>query len=114
MPRTKKDTSGTPKRSAAQIKADKAYKEKNKANQRENFANISATFPKAEKEYIAQTFAAYSLKTSEVIRAAAERLTTDGETAAAQIKADAAAYIARAEGNAQNAPTTDENTTPNA
>lgn len=116
MPRTKKSADGTPKRSAAQIKADKAYQARTRTEKNEKqkalFANIGASFPRLEKERIADTLHAAGITPAQVMRAAAYRLTTDGETAAAQIKADAAAYIARAEGNAQN--TTAENTTPNA
>ena len=113
MPRTKKDASGTPKRSEAQKRADKAYSEKNRANnranQRENFKNISATIKREKAERMAATYKAHGVTVSEILHAAAERLTTDGETSAAQIKADAAAYIARTEENAQNAAATDEN-----
>ena len=72
-----------PKRSAAQIRADKAYRKKNRAticeNQRENFGNIAATFQKPEKEYIAAIFAAHGVKPAEVIRGAAAAL-RDGQT----------------------------------
>lgn len=118
MPRTKKDASGTPKRSEAQKRADKAYSEKNRANnranQRENFKNISATIKREKAERMAATYKAHGVTVAEIVTAAAYRLNMDGETAAAQIKADAAAYIARTEENAQSTPKTDENQTPNA
>lgn len=74
---------------------------------------IAATIKRESAESSAALFKAHGVTVAQILKAAAERLTTDGETAAAQIKADAAAYIARAEGNAQNAATTDENKTPN-
>ncbi len=57
----------------------KAVKEKNAAKQKENFGNIAATFPKAEKELISKVFAAHGLKPSEIIRGAAVAL-MNGET----------------------------------
>lgn len=67
-----------PTRSAAQIKADKAYQSrtrKSKATQqKENFKNIAATLPKAEAEKIAGIFKAHGIKPAEVIRRAAVRL----------------------------------------
>ena len=108
MPRTKKDTSGTPKRSEAQKRADNAYSETNRKNQRENFKNISATIRREKAEKIAATYRAHGLTVAQVVTAAAYRLNTDGETAAAQIKTDAAAYIARTE-NKPQPPTTGEN-----
>lgn len=122
MPRTKKDTSGTPKRSDAQRAADARYmtknKEKNataaKARYQSGFRAIGAQVKTSRAAVMIDTYKAHGVTVSEILHAAAERLTTDGETAAAQIKADAAAYIARTEENAQNAAATDENTTPNA
>lgn len=108
MPRTKKDTSGTPKRSEAQKRADNAYSETNRKNQRENFKNISATIRREKAEKIAATYRAHGLTVAQVVTAAAYRLNTDGETAAAQIKTDAAAYAERLhhQQNAQDATTT--------
>ena len=57
----------------------KAVKEKNAAKQKENFGNIAATFPKAEKELISKVFAAHGLKPSEIIRGAAVAL-MNGQT----------------------------------
>lgn len=98
MPRTKKDTSGTPKRSEAQKRADNAYSETNRANnrknQRENFKNISATIRREKAERIAATFKAHGVTVAEIVTAAAYRLNVDGPAAAAQIKQDAAAYNA--------------------
>lgn len=94
MPRTEKDTSGTPKRSEAQKRADKAYSETNRKNQRENFKNISATIRREKAEKIAATFRAHCVTVAEIVTAAAYRLNVDGPAAAAQIKQDAAAYNA--------------------
>lgn len=122
MPRTKKGADGTPKRSEAQRAADKRYQEKNKERNKANararyktgFRSIGAQLKTAEAEATAATYKAHGVTVAQILRAAAERLTTDGETAAAQIKAAAAAYIARAEKNAQSAPKTDESQNPNA
>lgn len=111
MPRTKKDTSGTPKRSDAQRAADAAYSEKNKENQRENFGNIGATFPKAEKNAIKAAYTAHGITPAQVMRAAWHRL-INGEDSGERIREDA--EKARAEYAAQTAAATDENTTPNA
>lgn len=121
MPRTKKNTGESPKRSDAQRAADARYmtknKEKNaaaaKTRYQSGFRAIGAQVKTSRAAVMIDTYKAHGVTVSEILHAAAERLTTDGETAAAQIKADAAAYIARAEGNAQNTAT-DENTTPNA
>lgn len=75
---SKQTQQGKPTRSAAQIKADKAYQSrtrKSKATQqKENFKNIAATLPKAEAEKIAATFKAHGMKPAEVIRRAAVRM----------------------------------------
>lgn len=121
MPRTKKETSGTPKRSDAQRAADARYmaknKEKNataaKARYQSGFRAIGAQVKTSRAAVMIDTYKAHGVTVSEILHAAAYRLTMNGETAAAQIKADAAAYIARAEGNAQSTAT-DENTTPDA
>lgn len=63
-----------PTRSAAQIKADAKYAERNRANQKENYKNIAATLPKAEALKIAAIFKAHGIKPAEVIRRAAVRL----------------------------------------
>ena len=65
-------------RTAAQKKADAKYKDKNKQNQRENFANVSATFRRAEAQQIRDTFAAHGVKTADAIRAAARHLLNGG------------------------------------
>lgn len=65
-------------RTAAQKKADAKYKDKNKQNQRENFANVSATFRRAEAENIRDTFTAHGIKTADAIRAAARYLLNGG------------------------------------
>lgn len=89
-----------PKRSAAQRRADKAYQEKNKANQRENFKNIAATFRRDEAERIAEIFKAHGVKPSEVLRGAAAAL-LDGEP----IRTEAAPLIApKATGESETAP----------
>ena len=54
------------KRTEAQKKADANYKEKNKQNQRENFANVSATFKKEEAEAIRTTFAGAGFPTMSI------------------------------------------------
>ena len=120
MPRTKTGADGTPKRSEAQREADARYMAKNKeknaaaANARyhSGFRAIGAQVKTSRAAVMIDTYTAHGVTVSEILHAAAERLTTDGETAAAQIKAAAAAYIARAEGNAQSTAT-DENKTPN-
>ena len=72
-----------PKRSAAQIRADKAYQKRTRetknATQRENFKNIAATFRKDEAERIAEIFKVHGVKPSEVLRGAAAAL-LDGES----------------------------------
>ena len=89
-----------PKRSEAQRRADAAYKEKNKANQRENFKNIAATFRRDEAERIAEIFKAHGVKPSEVLRGAAAAL-LDGEP----IRTEAAPLIApKAAREAETAP----------
>lgn len=71
--------------SAAQKRAKNKYnqksevKKKNSTKQKENFGNIAATFPKAEKELISKVFAAHGLKPSEIIRGAAVAL-MNGQT----------------------------------
>ena len=66
------------KRAKNKYNQKQSVKEKNAAKQKENFANIAATFSKVEKNYIAQIFAAHGLKPAEVIRGAAAAL-LDGE-----------------------------------
>lgn len=103
MPRKPKtgDTTAQekPKRSAAQRRADEKYSAKNRANQRENFGNIAATFSKSEKNAIAETLHALHVTPAQVIRAAWHALITDGEPAAERIRNDAetarAAYAER-------------------
>ena len=103
MPRTKKETSGTPKRSDAQRAADARYmaknKEKNaaaaKARYQSGFRAIGAQVKTSRAAVMIDTYKAHGVTVSEILHAAAERLTTDGETAAAQIKAAAAAYAER-------------------
>lgn len=102
MPRTKKDTSGTAKRSDAQRAADARYmaknKEKNaaaaKARYQSGFRAIGAQVKTSRAAVMIDTYKAHGVTVSEILHAAAYRLTTDGDTAAAQIKADAAAYTA--------------------
>lgn len=65
---------GKPTRSAAQIKADAKYADRNRKNQKENFKNVAATFPKTEAERIAGIFKAHGMKPAEVIRRAAVRM----------------------------------------
>lgn len=65
---------GKPTRSAAQIKADAKYADRNRKNQKENFKNVAATFPKAEAERIAGIFKTHGMKPAEVIRRAAVRM----------------------------------------
>lgn len=71
-------STGKPTRSAAQIKADKAYQDRNRQSkatqQKQNFKNIAATLPKAEAERIAGIFKAHGIKPAEVIRRAAVRV----------------------------------------
>lgn len=71
-------------RTEAQKRADKRYSEKNKQNQKENFANISATFKKAEAAKIKEIFTAHGLKVADVIRAAAHFLQEGGTIAQGQ------------------------------
>lgn len=111
MPRTKKSAEQPAKRSKAQRAADAAYSEKNKENQRENFGNIGATFPKAEKNAIKAAYSAHGITPAQVMRAAWHRL-INGEDSGERIREDA--EKARAEYAAMTAATTDENTTPNA
>ena len=116
MPRTKKDTDGTPKRSDAQRAADARYmskdKEKNaaaaKARYQSGFRAIGAQVKTGRAAVMIDTYKAHGVTVAEILHAAAERLTTDGETAAAQIKADAAAYIARTENKPQTTTTGDD------
>lgn len=72
------------KRTEAQKRADKAYREKNKKNQLENFANVSATFKKAEAETIRAIFTAHGIKTADALRAAAHYLQNGGTIQAGQ------------------------------
>ena len=102
MPRTKKDTDGTPKRSDAQKKADKRYQERNKANQRENFKNISATIKRPKAEAIAATFKAHGVTVAEVVTAAAYTLDKDGQAAAVAIKERAAAYTEKSQSESES------------
>lgn len=103
MPRTKKNTSGTPKRSDAQRAADARYMAKNKAKNaaaakaryQSGFRAIGAQVKTSRAAVMIDTYKAHGVTVSEILHAAAERLTTDGETAAEQIKADAAAYAER-------------------
>lgn len=67
------------KKAQEKYRKKKSVKQKNAAKQKENFGNIAATFPKAEKELISKVFAAHGLKPSEVIRGAAVAL-MNGET----------------------------------
>ena len=67
----------------------KEVKEKNAAKQKENFANIAATFSKSEKNAIAETLHALHVTPAQVIRAAWYALITDGEPAAERIRNDA-------------------------
>ena len=116
MPRTKKETSGTPKRSDAQRAADARYmaknKEKNaaaaKARYQSGFRAIGAQVKTSRAAVMIDTYKAHGVTVSEILHAAAERLTTDGETAAEQIKADAAAYAERL--HQQPAPTDTDTT----
>lgn len=82
MPKT-----GQP-RSEAQKKADVQYVNKNRSKinicQKENFANISATFKKAEAAKIKEIFTEHGLKVADVIRAAAHFLQEGGTIAQGQ------------------------------
>lgn len=75
-------------RTEAQKKADATYNEKNRKKinlcQKENFANVSATFKKAEAEAIRATFTEAGIKTADAIRAAAHYLRSGGTIAAGQ------------------------------
>lgn len=66
------------KKAQEKYRKKKSIKQKNAAKQKENFGNIAATFPKAEKELISKVFAAHGLKPSEIIRGAAAAL-LDGQ-----------------------------------
>ena len=110
MPRTKKGAEKPAKRSKAQRAADAAYSEKNKENQRENFGNIGATCPKAEKNAIKAAYTAHGITPAQVMRAAWHRL-INGEDSSERIREDA--EKARAEYAAMTA-TTDENQNHNA
>lgn len=102
MPRTKKNTDGAPKRSDAQRAADARYmaknKEKNaaaaKARYQSGFRSIGAQVKTDRAAVMIDAYKVHGVTVSEILHAAAYRLTTDGDTAAAQIKADAAAYTA--------------------
>ena len=76
------------KRTEAQKRADTMYNEKNRKKlnlcQKENFANISATFKKAEAEAIRATFTGAGIKTADAIRAAAHYLQNGGTIQAGQ------------------------------
>lgn len=111
MPRTKKSAEKPAKRSKAQRAADAAYSEKNKENQRENFGNIGATFPKAEKNAIKAAYTAHGITPAQVMRAAWYRL-INGEDSGERIREDA--EKARAEYAAMTAAATDESQNPNA
>ena len=67
-----------PTRSAAQIKADKAYQNRTRQSkatqQKQNFKNVAATLPKKEAERITGIFKALGMKPAEVIRRAAVRM----------------------------------------
>ena len=71
-------STGKPTRSAAQIKADKAYQDRNRQSkatqQKQNFKNVAATLPKTEAERIKGIFKAHGMKPAEVIRRAAVRM----------------------------------------
>lgn len=67
------------KKAQKKYRKKESVKQKNAAKQKENFGNIAATFPKAEKEFISKVFAANGLKPSEIIRGAAVAL-MNGET----------------------------------
>ena len=76
------------KRTEAQKKADATYNEKNRKKinlcQKEKFANISATFKKAEAEAIKLIFNGAGIKTADAIRAAAHYLQNGGTIQAGQ------------------------------
>ena len=72
------------KRTEAQKKADKKYMEKYKDKIKENFANVSATFKKAEAEAIRAIFTAHGIKTADALRAAAHYLQNGGTIQAGQ------------------------------
>ena len=99
MPRKPKtgDTAAQekPRRSAAKRAADERYSAKNRENQRENFGNIGATFRKSEKFAIKSIYNAAGIIPAQAMRAIAEYLTTNGDTAAEKIKSAAAAYAER-------------------
>lgn len=61
-----------PKRSEAQRRADERYAEtnriKNLANQKAKYANLAATFTKAEKERIQKTFKKHGLTVANALR----------------------------------------------
>ena len=76
------------RRTEAQKKADATYNEKNRKKinicQKENFANISATFKKAEAHEIKRIFTGAGIKTADAIRAAARYLLNGGTIQAGQ------------------------------
>ena len=72
------------KRTEAQKKADKKYMEKYKDIIKENFANVSATFKKAEANEIKRIFTGAGIKTADAIRAAAHYLRNGGKIQAGQ------------------------------
>lgn len=72
------------KRTEAQKRADKKYMEKYKEKIKENFANVSATFKKAEADTIRATFTGAGIKTADAIRAAARYLQNGGTIEAGQ------------------------------
>ena len=66
------------KRTEAQKKADKKYMEKYKDKIKENFANVSATFKKAEAETIRARFTAHGIKTADALRFAVHFISNGG------------------------------------
>lgn len=66
------------KRTEAQKRADARYMEKYKEKIKENFANVSATFKKAEAEKIKEIFKSHGIKTADAIRAAAHFIQNGG------------------------------------
>ncbi|MCM1440233.1 MAG: hypothetical protein NC131_13685 [Roseburia sp.] len=85
------------KRSDAQKKADEKYSEtnrrKNRENQKNNYANLAATFPKADKTKIQKLFKRHGVSVAEVLRAAAYVLQSS-TTTAEQIKQAAQMWTA--------------------
>lgn len=65
-------------------KTPKEKREKLNKAQAENFANVSATFKKAEAESIRAIFTAHGIKTADAIRAAAHFIKNGGTIQAGQ------------------------------